>query len=45
MDSLLHDGDTVEPVFGRKRNLQKNWASLCRSSFSEELIGELSKRP
>lgn len=44
METLLHDGDTVEPRFGRERTLKKHWASLCRSAFSEKLIRQLSAR-
>jgi len=44
MDSLLHDGDTVEPRFGRKHIMKIYWTAFCRSSFALNLLKELCER-
>lgn len=41
LHTILHDGDTVEAVYSRKRTIEKSWISFCHSRASRDLLKQL----
>lgn len=44
INTELHDGDTVEPLFGREHSLQKEWISDCLSSSTKNNIQKFIRK-
>lgn len=43
-DALLHDGDIVQAIFGRKRTLQKDWLLACMHPSAKKYIRGLLQK-
>lgn len=41
MDSLLNDGDIVDPQFGRTKTIKREWITVCQQKKSQQLVKDL----